>query len=173
MLFATALRQEFAGADLVYSMQPLLGGAPAAVAPALPPEAGSPDRGASVIEDIRARRVLRVLVLPDRMPFAFQNREGRLVGMDVELAQQLAADLTVDVQFFQTDLDALAGQLATGAGDIAMSGVVVTPDRAMGTLFSTPYLDETLAFVTRDQQRDHFRTWDAIRQLGACEGRRA
>ena len=120
-----------------------------------------------MLEDIRARRVLRVLVLPDRMPFAFQNREGRLVGMDVELAQQLAADLTVDVQFFQTDLDALAGLLATGAGDIAMSGVVVTPDRAMGTLFSTPYLDETLAFVTRDQQRDHFRTWDAIRQLGA------
>ena len=167
VLFATALRQEFAGADLVYSMQPLLGGAPAAVAPAPPLEAGSPDRGASVIEDIRARRVLRVLVLPDRMPFAFQNREGRLVGMDVELAQRLAADLTVDVQFFQTDANALAGLLATGAGDIAMSGVVVTPDRAMGMLFSTPYLDETLAFVTRDQQRDHFRTWDAIRQLGA------
>ena len=166
VLFATALKQEFAGAELVYSMQPVLGGAPAAVAPALPSETGSPDRGASVLEDIRARRVLRVLVLPDRMPFAFQNREGRLVGMDVELAQQLAADLTVDVQFLQTDLNALAGLLATGAGDIAMSGVVVTPDRAMGTLFSTPYLDETLAFVTRDQQREHFRTWDAIRQLG-------
>ena len=165
VLFSTALRQ-FTGADIVYSMQPLLGGAPAAVEPALPSEAGAPVPGGSVLEDIRARRVLRVLVLPDRLPFAFQNREGRLVGLDVELAQALAADLSVDVQFFQTDVSALAGLLATGAGDIAMSGVVVTPDRAMGTLFSTPYIDETLAFVTRDQLRDHFRTWDAIRQLG-------
>ncbi len=57
--------------------------------------------------------------------------------------------------------------LAAGAGDIAMSGVAVTPDRATGTLFSTPYLDETLAFVMRDQLRDRFRTWDDIRQLGA------
>ena len=48
-----------------------------------------------------------------------------------------------------------------------MSGVAVTPDRAAGTLFSTPYLDETLAFVTRDQLRDRFRTWDDIRRLGA------
>ena len=166
VLFATAMRQEFAGADLVYSMQPLLGGAPATLEP-LPPEDVSPNLGASVLDDIRARRVLRVLVLPDRMPFAFQNREGRLVGMDVEMARALAADLEVDVQFFQTDLDGLAGQLAAGTGDIAMSGVAVTPDRATGTLFSTPYLDETLAFVTRDQLRDRFRTWDDIRQLGA------
>ena len=49
VLFATALRQEFAGADLVYGMQPLLGGAPAAVAPAPPPEAGASDRGVSII----------------------------------------------------------------------------------------------------------------------------
>ena len=34
VLFATALRQEFAGADIVYSMQPLLGGAPAPLEPA-------------------------------------------------------------------------------------------------------------------------------------------
>ena len=166
VLFATGMRQEFAGADLVYSMQPLLGGAPATLEP-LPSEAVPPNRGVSVLDDIRARRVLRVLVLPDRMPFAFQNREGRLVGMDVEMARALAADLEVDVQFFQTDLDGLAGQLAAGAGDIAMSGVAVTPDRATGTLFSAPYLDETLAFVTRDQLRDRFRTWDDIRQLGA------
>jgi ABC-type amino acid transport substrate-binding protein len=106
-------------------------------------------------------------VLPDRMPFAFQNREGRLVGLDVEMARALAADLDVDVQFFPTDWSSLAGQLASGAGDIAMAGVAVTPDRATGTLFSTPYLDETLAFVTRDQLRDSFRSWDAIRQLGA------
>ena len=101
------------------------------------------------------------------MPFAFQDREGRLVGLDVEMARVLATDLDVDVQFFQTDLTQLPRLLAEGVGDIAMSGFVVTPDRAADTLMSSPYLDETMAFVTRDQLRDRFRTWDAVRQLGA------
>ena len=169
VLFATGMRQEFAGADLVYNMQPLLGGPPAAIEPALPSAPAASDRGTSVIDDIRARRVLRVLVLSDRMPFAFKNREGQLVGLDVEMARTLAADLSVDVQFFQANLDDLAGLLASGVADIVMSGVVITPDRAAGTLFSTPYLDETLAFVTRDHLRDRFRTWDSIRELGAVK----
>jgi ABC-type amino acid transport substrate-binding protein len=103
------------------------------------------------------------------MPFAFKNREGKLVGLDVEMARTLAADLSVDVQFFLADIDNLSGLLEAGVADIAMTGVVVTPDRAAGALFSTPYLDETLAFVTRDQLRDRFRTWDSIRQLGAVK----
>ena len=166
VLFATALRQGFAGADIVYSMRPLLGGEPARVEPTLPAETATPVQG-SVIDEIRARRVLRVLVLADRMPFAFQDREGRLVGLDVEMARVLATDLDVDVQFFQAEGSQLARLLAAGVGDIAMSGVVVTPDRAADTLLSVPYLDETMAFVTRDQLRDQFRTWDSVRQLGA------
>jgi Na+/H+-dicarboxylate symporter/ABC-type amino acid transport substrate-binding protein len=169
VLFATGMRQEFAGADLVYSMQPLLGDAPATIEPALPSAPAASDRGASVIDDVRARRVLRVLVLADRMPFAFENRDGRLVGLDIEMARTLAKDLAVEVQFFQTTVDDLAGLLAAGVADIAMTGLVVTPDRAAGTLFSTPYLDETLAFVTRDHLRDRFRSWDSIRQLGTVK----
>jgi ABC-type amino acid transport substrate-binding protein len=164
VLFATALRQEFAGADLVYSMQPLLGGGPATLEPAMPVPASTPAGG--VLDEIRARGMLRVLVLPDRLPFAFKNREQRLVGMDVEMARALAADLGVGVQFYQTDVSRLLDELSAGAGDIAMAGIAVTPDRAAGILFSTPYIDETLAFVTRDHLRDRFRTWDAIRQLG-------
>jgi Na+/H+-dicarboxylate symporter/ABC-type amino acid transport substrate-binding protein len=169
VLFATGMRQEFAGADLVYSMQPLLGDPPATIEPALPSAPAGSDRGASVIDDVRARRVLRVLVLADRMPFAFENRDGRLVGLDIEMARTLAKDLAVEVQFFQTTVDDLAGLLAAGVADIAMTGLVVTPDRAAGTLFSTPYLDETLAFVTRDHLRDRFRSWDSIRQLGTVK----
>jgi len=111
--------------------------------------------------------VLRVLTLPDRLPFAFENREGRLVGLDVEMAQALAADLGVDVKFFRAESTEMNRLLAEGVCDIAMSGVVLSPERAADVLFSMPYFDETLAFVVRDQLRDRFRTWDDIRQLGA------
>jgi ABC-type amino acid transport substrate-binding protein len=100
------------------------------------------------------------------MPFAFRNRQGQLVGMDVELAQMLATDLGVDVQFFQTEFDGLPALLGSGRCDIAMSGIPVTPERAASLLFSMPYLDETLAFVARDHLRNHFTSWEAIRELG-------
>ena len=47
-----------------------------------------------------------------------------------------------------------------------MSGVVVTTERAREMLFSDSYLDETLAFVVPDDQRERFASWDAIRERG-------
>lgn len=164
VLFSTALRQPFSGAELVYSMQPRLGGAPASLERELPTQAGP--AGGKVLDTIRARGVLRVLTLPDRLPFAFENREGRLVGLDVEMAQQLAIDLGVDVKFFRAESTDLNRLLAEGVCDIAMSGVVLSPERAADVLFSTPYFEETLAFIIRDQLRDRFRTWADIRELG-------
>ncbi len=38
-----------------------------------------------------------------------------------------------------------------------MSGVAVTTDRARDVLFSDSYLDETLAFVVPDDQREQLR----------------
>ncbi|MGH8526898.1 MAG: substrate-binding periplasmic protein, partial [Gammaproteobacteria bacterium] len=74
----------------------------------------------------------------------------------------------VKVEFVEMeDLTALPGLLATGRVDLAMTGVVVTPERAGEMLFSEPYLDETLAFVVKDQLREEFSSWANIRDLGA------
>jgi ABC-type amino acid transport substrate-binding protein len=106
-------------------------------------------------------------VLPDRMMFAFQNRDKQLVGMELELARTLATDLGVGVEFFEAEADALPDVMKNATCDIAMSGVVVTPERAAAVLFSVPYVDETLAFAMPDHLRDRFRTWSDIRELGA------
>ena len=47
-----------------------------------------------------------------------------------------------------------------------MSGTAVTADRALHLRYSTPYLDETLAFIVLDHRRAAFATWDDIRALG-------
>ena len=44
-----------------------------------------------------------------------------------------------------------------------MSGVVVTTLRASRMLFSTSYLDETMAFVVPDGLRNEFASWDQLR----------
>jgi ABC-type amino acid transport substrate-binding protein len=103
-----------------------------------------------------------------RLPYAFLNREGRLTGLDVEMAHQLARDLGVALDFIRLEGPAdLPRVLATDTADLVMAGVVVTPERASRMLFSEPYLEETLAFVVKDHLREEFSSWTRIRQLGA------
>jgi ABC-type amino acid transport substrate-binding protein len=49
--------------------------------------------------------------------------------------------------------------------DVVMSGVAVTPARAVHMEFSAPYLDQTLAFVVPDHRRSEFSTRASVKSL--------
>jgi Na+/H+-dicarboxylate symporter/ABC-type amino acid transport substrate-binding protein len=124
------------------------------------------DGNLPLLDAIRARGVLRVGYLSQSLPFAFFNERGDLVGFDVELAHRLAAEMEVSLEFVPMHRDHLADQLDAGACDIVMSGVAVTPLRASRTLFSSSYLDETVALLVDDDARARFADWRAIRAEG-------
>jgi ABC-type amino acid transport substrate-binding protein len=125
--------------------------------------AGDAVSGSDALETIRSSGRLRVGYLPNALPFAFFNERGDLVGYDIELAQHLATELGVRLEFVPVTREHLSHDLAQGYCDIVMSGVAVTTDLASRTLMSQAYLDETLAFIVPDAARDQFATWDAIR----------
>ena len=167
-LFTTLMKPTFAGEEMVYSMRPLMTHLDARVVKQTDLGNTLENPAGSLIDTIGKRGILRVGVFADRLPFAFVNRDGNLVGFDVEMAQQLAGDLSVKVEFVEMeDLAALPPLLATGRVDLAMTGFAVTVGRAGKMLFSEPYLDETLAFVVKDQLREEFSSWATIRDLGA------
>lgn len=156
------------GRAIVYAMQPRSEApidnagviAPADVTAASIPQ---PD---GILEGIRTRGQLRVGLIGDGIPYAYRNDENQLVGFDVEMAQRLALDLGVDLQFVrfaQEDLDAMVRARIV---DIVMTGARVTPERAAAFATSVPYLEETLAIVTPDYSRQRFASWDQIRDLG-------
>jgi Na+/H+-dicarboxylate symporter/ABC-type amino acid transport substrate-binding protein len=120
-----------------------------------------------VLNAIHAHGRLRVGYLPRALPFAFFNERDELVGYDIELANYLASELHVELEFVPVNLDELVDDLAQGYCDIVMSGVPVTTDLASRTLMSTAYLDETLSFVVPDQSREQFATWEGIRSNAA------
>lgn len=161
--FETILRSPFEGEALVYGIRPRFQHPPTVVRNEPSPMA-TPAR--TTVERVRARGRLDVAVLPNSLPYAFQNKSEELVGLDVEMAHRLAADLGVGVAFIRTRLENLPAFLRDGRCDIAMSGVLMTPQRAETMRFSQPYLDETLAFMVRDHLRHRFATWDSIRRLG-------
>ena len=163
LLAGTVLYQPFDKDKVLADMQ--LIAAPARIVahdPSSPPETA-----ASQLDRIFARRRLRVCYTPDALPFAYASARGDMVGFDVELAHRLARELNVDLELDPIDRERLVTTLDAGDCDLVMSGVPVTTDRAARVLFSEPYIDETLAFVVRDERRGDFVTWADVTALGA------
>ena len=159
--FHTLLHHEFKGADVVYGMTNLLNSDPSTIVGAVPAAA----TGQPVLDDVKARGVLRVGFVAQRMPFAFRNGRGELVGFDVELAHLLARDIGVKVEFIEFPAGELASAVSSGTADIGIGGMALTPRLAMHTLYSEPYLDETLAFIVKDHLRGRFEHWESIAKI--------
>ncbi len=102
---------------------------------------GSPSQQAQEnqsIVKIRSRGVLKVGVALF-VPWAFEETGGGLRGFEIDLANQLAADLEVKPQFVVSDFDQLIPKLQSGEIDVIISGMSITPERAMRVNFTIPY----------------------------------
>lgn len=77
----------------------------------------------------------------DQPPF-FETRDGRLQGIDVDIADELAAKLGVKVRFNRDakTFDGVVSELANGDADLAISKLSRTLARAELISFSTPYV---------------------------------
>lgn len=167
LAFSTVLRQEFAGAELVYGMKAVYPATDATVLTDVPAPDSLAAGSQGVLEAMRRRGALRVCVMTDRLPYSFLTPKGELAGLDVEMAHGLARDLDLRLEFVPVKVEQLPGILDSGACDLSMSGMPVTPRRAGVMRFTQPYLDETLGFVVRDELREEFSSWAKIRALGA------
>lgn len=125
-----------------------------------------PSRPASempTFEHIKSEKVLRVGYHPDHLPYSYFNDKGDLVGLDVALMHHLAARLQVKLEFIPYDYHTVLSQLVSGEIDVAIGGLIETPERLLRVGFSEPYHTATLAIVTRDHRRREFETVDGLR----------
>ena len=111
---------------------------------------------------IRKRGTLRVGYYADRLPFAFKNSNGTLVGFDIEMAYNLADELKVKPEFVKIKQKESNELLKNGKIDIIMSGVFLSTDIVKNFSVSTPYMDQTFAFIVPDYLRNDFNSIDAL-----------
>lgn len=96
-------------------------------------------------------------------PFSYNDASGTLVGYDVEIAEAVAEKLGLDVQFQQTQWDAIFAGLDAGRFDVIANQVSITPQREETYLFSEPYtLSPGVIVVTEDD--------DAISSFADLDG---
>ncbi len=116
-----------------------------------------------VLERIKQRGFIRVGYFRDDLPYSFHNNDGKLVGFDIEIMNQLAIDLNVDIEFVKIFHNQAKPLLESGYLDIT-SGVPVIPDNMAQFTLTMPYSTQNIAIVVKDKRRAEFTDWDTILQ---------
>jgi Na+/H+-dicarboxylate symporter/ABC-type amino acid transport substrate-binding protein len=122
----------------------------------------------SLIEKIKRRDILRVGYSPGNMPFAFFNKDGELVGYDIQMAYDLAKILNVShVEFVPVDSRTWVDRVNNGSCDIIMSGLALVPgmigeDRCR---FTSRYIELHLALVTKDYRKNDFESMKDVANI--------
>jgi ABC-type amino acid transport substrate-binding protein len=110
------------------------------------PEATPPEAEESPVLETLEPGVLTVGMDVPYPPFEFREG-GEVVGLDVDLAMEIASRLGLEVEFVDTDFDTIFTQLAAGRFDVVVSATTITPERAEEVNFTIPYYNaqQTLA----------------------------
>ncbi|MEM9231087.1 MAG: transporter substrate-binding domain-containing protein [Pseudomonadota bacterium] len=94
--------------------------------------------GESVLESIKREGVLKVGISMFR-PWTMRDVNGDLVGFEIDVAQKLADDMGVDVEWTPTAWDGIIPALVAGQFDVIISGMSIRPSRNLTVNFTTPY----------------------------------
>jgi cyclohexadienyl dehydratase len=118
---------------------------------------------ASRLDAIVGSGALRVCTTGDYRPFTFERSNGRFEGIDIDMAESLAASLHVKAEYVKTTWSNLMGDFLTKC-DIAMGGVSTTLERQKRAFFSQPYMVDGKAPIARCADADKYRTLARIDQ---------
>ena len=134
---------------------------------AFAPVVASAQSPANRLDTILARGTLRVGFTGDYRPFDLRDAAtGQITGLDVDMAENLAASLGVKLELVPTAWGSLMADLAAEKFDIGMGGISITLDRQRVALFSTPVMRSGKTPIARCDAAARFQTLADIDQPG-------
>ncbi|MBO0609502.1 amino acid ABC transporter substrate-binding protein [Myceligenerans salitolerans] len=111
---------------------------------------GDDDGGLGLVTD----GTLTVATEGTYRPFSYHDDSGELVGYDVEVAEAVAGKLGLEVEFAETQWDAIFAGLDAGRFDTIANQVTITPEREEQYAFSAPYTVSRGAVVVTEDNDD-------------------
>ncbi|MDA0117694.1 transporter substrate-binding domain-containing protein [Vibrio sp. T11.5] len=90
------------------------------------------------LDKINERGTLRV-GMSTFVPWAMRDKQGDLIGFEIDVAERLAADSGWKVEFVPTAWDGIIPALLAKKFDVIIGGMSVTPERSKSVLFTAPY----------------------------------
>ncbi len=94
-------------------------------------------------------KTLKVGMSGGQPPFTMTDREGKLMGFDVDLAKALANAMRVKLEIKVIPFGDLLKALDEGEVDMVISGLSITPERAEAASFIGPYMMSGKSILTK------------------------
>lgn len=117
----------------------------------------------SALQRIVDSGVLRVGMTGSQPPFTVVNKDGNLIGYEVDLATLLAVAMGVELEFVQRPFGELLPALEAAEIDVIMSGMTMTPARNLKVAFVGPYMVSGKSILTKSS------TLAAIQEAGEID----
>ncbi len=106
------------------------------------------------LENVKKRGAL---IVGTDIPYGvmeFLDESGKPAGIDIEIAQEVTADLGTKLTVKKFPFAELFGALKKGEVDAVISAVTITEERQKEMLFSVPYMDAGMSIAVVDTTTD-------------------
>ncbi|AEI44553.1 amino acid ABC transporter substrate-binding protein [Paenibacillus mucilaginosus] len=137
-----------------------------AAAPEGTKEGAAPAAGANLLETVKSSGKLRVGTEGTYAPFTYHDKDGKLTGFDVEIAEEVAKRLGVQAEFIETKWDGMFAGLDAKRFDLVANQVSIKEDRKVKYDFSDPYIVSKAVLIVHNDNQD-------IKSLADLKGKKA
>ena len=110
----------------------------------------------SMVEQVLKRGTLRV-GMSTFVPWAMQDKTGKWVGFEIDVATRVAQDMGVKIEFVPTKWAGIIPALLTGKFDVIIGGMGIRPQRNLKVNFTIPYDVTGMSMVANKDLAGNFR----------------
>jgi polar amino acid transport system substrate-binding protein len=114
----------------------------------------SSDEGGNLLKEIKDRGTIRVSTDPAYPPQSFQDNQGEYKGFDIDVAEEIAKRMGVEVQWLTPSWDVITAGNWNGRWDMSVGSMTVTPERAKVLDFSQPYYYTPASVAVHEDNTD-------------------
>lgn len=108
----------------------------------------------NALETVKASGKLRIGTEGTYAPFTYHDKDGKLTGFDVEIAEEVAKRLGVEAEFIETPWDGIFAGLDAKRFDTVFNEVTIRDDRKEKYDFSDPYIVSRAVLIVHEDNQD-------------------
>ena len=112
-----------------------------------------------LIADIQKRGTLKV-GMSTFVPWAMRDKQGNLIGFEIDVATKVAEDMGVEVEFVPTAWSGIIPALLAKKFDVIIGGMSITPQRNLTVNFTTPYAHSGQMMAANKKLAGNFTTME-------------
>lgn len=123
---------------------------------------------AEKLQQIKDAGVLVVGTSADYAPYEFHKQvdgKDKIVGFDITMAEEIAKDLGVKVEYKDMDFDGLLGALEAEKVDIVLSGMTPDEERKKSVDFSELFYEDSNVCIVKKGKEDLIKSEEDLKKL--------